>query len=312
MNGTIPPDGSYVGHSSCNLYTDHLGSGQDVLSYSYYTPHTINIPEDRHWFRYLGLVEDLLKTMVSLYPGWRMRIYHNVTTNQADELAFLCKLYCDYSYLDLCDVRQTPSLADHADLEDTVDMGRAWRFVVLGDPTVRMFGVRDLDSYLLERERDVVRDWVRRGDQFYVMRDTPIGRNSAGYFMPIKGGCWGGNNYKDFPLAKSIAMNDVKTRSIINPGYWDIYKKEYFCMYFDMVYLREIVWPVIRTGSASYDSYHCQAVKELGQSLPFPTKRQGGLYVGAGPIKFNLISEMAKHICPKVCRPRHHKDWLYC
>ena len=107
-------------------------------------------------------------------------------------------------------------------------------------------------------------------------------------------------------------MNDVNTRSIIIPGYWDIYKKEYFCMYFDMVYLREILWPVIRTGSASYDSYHCQADKELGQSLAFPTKRQGGLYVGAGPIKYNLISEMAKHICPKVCRPRSHKDWLYC
>ena len=48
MNGTIPPDGSYVGPSSCNLYTDHLGSSQDVLNYSYYIPHTINIFEDRH------------------------------------------------------------------------------------------------------------------------------------------------------------------------------------------------------------------------------------------------------------------------
>ena len=36
--GRIPPDGSYVGSSSCNEFTDRLGAGQKVLSYSYYTP----------------------------------------------------------------------------------------------------------------------------------------------------------------------------------------------------------------------------------------------------------------------------------
>ena len=38
FSGRIPPDGSYVGSSSCNDYTDKLGAGQKVLSYSYYTP----------------------------------------------------------------------------------------------------------------------------------------------------------------------------------------------------------------------------------------------------------------------------------
>ena len=36
-----PPPGSSVGRSSCNYYTDLLGAGQDVLSYSYYTPGTV-------------------------------------------------------------------------------------------------------------------------------------------------------------------------------------------------------------------------------------------------------------------------------
>ena len=142
-----------------------------------------------------------------------MRIYHNVTTTQVDELAFLCNLHCTHSYLDLCDIRTVPALAAHKDLETTIDMGRAWRFVVLGDPTVRFFGVRDLDSFLLQRERDVVTEWVRKGDkQFYIMRDTPIGRNSAGYLMPIKGSCWGGNNYADFPLARRLVMDVTTTR----------------------------------------------------------------------------------------------------
>ena len=36
--GRTPPDGSYVGPSTCNDFTDRLGAGQKVLSYSYYTP----------------------------------------------------------------------------------------------------------------------------------------------------------------------------------------------------------------------------------------------------------------------------------
>ena len=43
--GVIPPDGSYVGPSSCNKETELLGSGQRVLSYSYYTPGTEPVPD---------------------------------------------------------------------------------------------------------------------------------------------------------------------------------------------------------------------------------------------------------------------------
>ena len=45
QRGLIPPDGSYVGPSSCNLETELLGSGQRVLSYSYYTPGTELLPD---------------------------------------------------------------------------------------------------------------------------------------------------------------------------------------------------------------------------------------------------------------------------
>ena len=41
IKGMTPSDGSYVGPSSCNEYTDRLGAGQRVLSYSYYTPGSI-------------------------------------------------------------------------------------------------------------------------------------------------------------------------------------------------------------------------------------------------------------------------------
>ena len=63
--------------------------------------------------------------------------------------------------------------------------------MVLGDPTVKMFGVRDLDMYILPREREAVRVWEMGNYsaslmQFYLMRDTPSARNKAGVIMPIK------------------------------------------------------------------------------------------------------------------------------
>ena len=63
--------------------------------------------------------------------------------------------------------------------------------MVLGDPTVKMFGIRDLDMYMLTREREAVRVWemgnyTDKVKQFYIMRDTPQARNKAGILMPIK------------------------------------------------------------------------------------------------------------------------------
>ena len=97
-------DGTYVGPSSCDEFTTALGSGQMVLSYSFYVPTGRLVSSTtRHLAllqilrrrdlallqifrrarrgirRYLSLVEELASTMAELYPGWRMRIYHNVT-----------------------------------------------------------------------------------------------------------------------------------------------------------------------------------------------------------------------------------------
>ena len=50
--------------------------------------------------------------------------------------------------------------------------------MVLGDPTVKMFGVRDLDMYMLPREREAVRVWevgnyTGELKQFYLMHSSP-------------------------------------------------------------------------------------------------------------------------------------------
>ena len=45
---------------------------------------------------------------------------------------------------------------------------------VLGDPTVAVFGSRDVDSYLTQREKAAVGAWLVSGKQFNVLRDGPF------------------------------------------------------------------------------------------------------------------------------------------
>ena len=159
-------DGSYVGPSSCDAFTSSLGSGQNVLSYTYYTPWRTSgsryndngRPSDGSAARYAELLLYLASTIANLYPAWRMRIYHNVTDDQPNVLQRLCKLYCDYDHVDLCDTRSLPTVGD---LNEKFPVGRFWRFQVLGDPTVRKFASRDVDSWILPRERLAVLDWER-------------------------------------------------------------------------------------------------------------------------------------------------------
>ena len=177
-----------------------------------------------------------------------------------------------------------------------------WRFQVLGDPTVRLFGVRDTDSYILKREREAVMDWEKRKDkQFMVMRDSPQTNNGSTLLngWPMSAGLWGANNYVDFPLVQRL-RSKLYGKTTLDPKY-------------DQQVLKYKIWPVIRTRSAIYDSYHCRDHrKEFGFGQPWPTRRRGSLYVGSGPTKKKRIEELAKMTCPVICRPRGHKNWIYC
>ena len=84
-------------------------------------------PNDQSGARYAELLGPLARTVASLYPGWRMRIYHNVSSAQPATLARLCSLYCGHQHVDLCDTRQLPAVGD---LNTQFPVGRFWRFQV--------------------------------------------------------------------------------------------------------------------------------------------------------------------------------------
>ena len=63
-----------------------------------------------------------------------------------------------------------------------------WRFLLLGDPTVSMFIVRDSESRLRLREKAAANEWISSGKPFHSMRDHPLHND------PMMGGNSGGNN----------------------------------------------------------------------------------------------------------------------
>ena len=75
--------------------------------------------------RYYSLIGTIVNTARTMYPGWRIRIYHNVTRKNEEvhiydygiqTRAFLqvwgqfCQYFCTEDILDLCDVNSLPGM----------------------------------------------------------------------------------------------------------------------------------------------------------------------------------------------------------
>jgi len=293
----VIPRGVYIGHSTCDRYTSALGSGQQVLSYTYYSPwrtvkkqYMENGKPTETEERFLELLQPLANTARTLYSGWRMRIYHNITEEDTEAFSTFCSLYCENEFIDFCDARNLPDIGD---LNTHFPIGRFWRFQVLADWTVSVFGSRDVDSYLTPRERAAVGAWLVSGKQFHVMRDGPFHRST------ILAGLWGANNYHNLSMAASVKAALLGVQP-------NLYK------FYDQRILHSRVWPVIRDFSAIYDSYNCGIIWKFGHCRPWPTKREGFRYVGYGPTKNYAVKALRRKRCPVKCRPEAHKDWEYC
>ena len=72
---------------------------------------------------------------------------------------------------------------------------------MLGDPTVRMFMIRDADNGLSEREKFAVEEWIASKKDFHGMRDHPY------HNYEVMGCAWGGNNeLLGYETAHNISM----------------------------------------------------------------------------------------------------------
>jgi GR25 family glycosyltransferase involved in LPS biosynthesis len=69
----------------------------------------------------------------------------------------------------------------------------SWRFEAIDDPRVEIMMSRDTDTRILKREADAVREWMKSGKTFHIMRDHPC------HFPKILGGMFGTKKISQVP-----------------------------------------------------------------------------------------------------------------
>jgi hypothetical protein len=159
----------------CSRESSVRGPHQKIISYALYG----NAQNASVFKRYYSLLRNISLTAERDYPGWIIRIYHNIPDRNGPEREAheqLCDVYCRFNHVDLCSV---PLLIDRIGNDTTpIDPAlltglnpRMFRYLVMLDPNVDVFISRDVDSLIWRREVDAVNEWLRSNYTFHVMRD---------------------------------------------------------------------------------------------------------------------------------------------
>ncbi len=154
--------------STCSQAADIRGSNQSVVSYTLFgQPHQ----DDNVRRRYFSSIENKAVRIARYYPGWVMRVYHNLSISEESE--YLCPLRCRHPLnVDLCHVDSIRTEEISSALIERLNP-RMWRFLVMLDPLVDYFMSRDIDSEIIPRETAAVKQWLSSNYTFHVMRDHP-------------------------------------------------------------------------------------------------------------------------------------------
>ena len=84
------------------------GNGQKVISYSYYGDPCSKLHLEKDYFD--GIKKNVEK-IKKFYKGWTMRIYHDFHPTHP-HFQELCKISCSEPILDLCFVKNLPTLGN--------------------------------------------------------------------------------------------------------------------------------------------------------------------------------------------------------
>ncbi len=122
----------------------HPPSGQNVISFSLWGT--------APFYGYGAMINLVLSRTV--YPGWS------------------CRFYVDAAVPRACVAFLAANGADVRKIEDEYPgVGLFQRFLVMNDPTVARFLVRDCDARLSAAEADLVQQWIDSGYPFHAVRD---------------------------------------------------------------------------------------------------------------------------------------------
>ncbi|CAL4087839.1 unnamed protein product, partial [Meganyctiphanes norvegica] len=263
------------GGSSCSAEATFRGPSQYVVSLSVFGI----FPNE-----YYSGIQHIVEQVATLYPGWVMRLYHDLDIHDEHQQAWLCQLTCMNSHIDLCNIRNITGLGDISSSH-----GQVWRMAVIGDPLVKHYIIRDSDSPILQREVDAVQQWLDSGKCFHIMHDHPNHR------AVMLAGMWGGCTWwQPQHISRTMMLQLINsTRDI----------KE------DQPSLQKYIWPIAQHSLVHHDAYRCERHPE---AIPFPSQRVNGTYVGMRMYRRRYCDSRLRRPCPTACRPPDHQDWETC
>lgn len=204
--------------------------GSRVISYALYGDQS----------RYVdGALENALLCK-QIYPGWKMRVYHDSTVPS------LVLKELSYRGVELFDMSRS-----HLNK-------MTWRFLAASDPSVDRMCSRDADSRLSQREKAAVDAWMSSGRRFHVMRDHP-----SHSLYPMSGGMW---------CCSSEGFEKMSSElETMQNG--DEYMR-------DMEFLNKVVWPVARKSVLQHDSFSCRTYgAEPFPTLRVGSEHVGSVYL---------------------------------
>ena len=184
-------------------------SGENVLSFSLWGA--------QPFYSYGAMINLVLAG--KFYPDWSCRFYVDAAVPRAC-VAFLR----DHG-------------GDVRNIEDEYPgVGLFQRFLVMNDPEVGRFLVRDCDARLSAAEADLVKQWIDSGDPFHVVRDHVLHNE-------LMIGClWGGRTDCGIDIV-ALMKRYFKFGPIARYGH-------------DQRMLGLMLWPLIRSRCLVHDKYY--------------------------------------------------------
>jgi hypothetical protein len=223
-------------------------SGERVISFSLWGT--------APFYSYGAMINLVLSRTV--YPGWRCRFYVGADVPAAC-LAFL--------------------RGNGAELRNMADeypgVGLFQRFLVMNDPGVGWFLVRDCDARVSEMEAGLVRQWIDSGLPFHVARDHVM-HNEL-----LMGGMWAGRTDCGIDIVE-LMRRYFKAGPTAKYGH-------------DQRMLGLMLWPLIRRHCLVHDKYYSLP------DVPTVKLRDANGKVGAGYQDLARVREEAEQLgIPRV------------
>lgn len=173
----------------------------------------------------IGIAQNLL-TLSQVLPGWIIRVF--VSNDAPPGVVKMLKVLN-------CEVVVMPSPAPNYVFAMT------WRFLVADDGDVARFLVRDADSRVSTKDRQIIERWTSDRTPVCIARDHPSHRR------PIMGGTWGGT--RDFRRAANLTTvrSSLETSLREKGTQWARYSM-------DQNWLKSVVWEAVENVTSQFDA----------------------------------------------------------